>query len=91
MATAGSSRQGIVSIKSSKPMAGAAGHGSTNYDGIHLVHQRKANYMVQRGDSGAPVISQSNTNLAVGLQSGRDSLYIAYYSHIEWVTSLLTV
>lgn len=57
-------------------------------DAVHLVNQRKANYMVQVGDSGAPVISQSNTNMAVGLQSGRDSLYVAYYSHISFVLSL---
>jgi hypothetical protein len=57
-------------------------------DEVHLVNQRKANYMVQVGDSGAPVISQSNTNMAVGLQSLRDSLYVAYYSHIGFVLSL---
>jgi streptogrisin C len=56
-----------------------------NYSGVHMKWQRKANYLVQVGDSGAPVISQSNTNLAVGLQSGRDSLYVAYFSHIYYV------
>lgn len=56
-----------------------------NYGGVHIRLQRKANYLVQIGDSGAPVISQSYTNMAAGLQSGRDSLYVAYYSHIYYV------
>ncbi|HYN50713.1 MAG TPA: S1 family peptidase [Thermoleophilaceae bacterium] len=56
-----------------------------NYGGVRMRFQRQANYLIQVGDSGAPVISQSNTNMAVGLQSGRDSLYVAYYSHIVWV------
>ena len=44
---------------------------------------------VQVGDSGAPVISQSNTNMAVGLQSGFDGPNIAYYSHIGWVLYMI--
>lgn len=55
------------------------------YGGVHIQAQRRASYLVQIGDSGAPVISQSNTNLAVGLQSGRDGLYTPYYSHIDHV------
>jgi hypothetical protein len=55
------------------------------YNGIHIQMQRKANYLVQMGDSGAPVISQSSPSLAVGLQSGKDGLYIPYYSHIDHV------
>jgi hypothetical protein len=47
--------------------------------------QRQANYLIQVGDSGAPVINSANTNQAEGLQSGRDSLYVAYYSHIGYV------
>jgi hypothetical protein len=58
---------------------------TVNYSGTHMKWQRQANYLIQVGDSGAPVISQSNTNHAVGLQSGRDSLYVAYYSHIQYV------
>jgi len=53
-----------------------------DYGGIHMAQQRQANYLVQIGDSGGPVVSNSNRNMAVGLQSGRDSLYVAYYSHI---------
>lgn len=53
--------------------------------GVHMKWQRQASYLVQGGDSGAPVISSSNRSLAVGLQSGRDSLYVAYYSHISAV------
>jgi len=53
--------------------------------GFHIKWQRKANYMVQDGDSGAPVKSKATPSMAVGLQSGRDSLYVAYYSHISAV------
>jgi hypothetical protein len=35
------------------------------------------------------VISQSNTNMAVGLQSGFDGPNIAYYSHIGWVLYMI--
>lgn len=56
-----------------------------NYGGVHMKWQRRANYLIQVGDSGAPVINSANTNQAEGLQSGRDSLYVAYYSHIGYV------
>jgi hypothetical protein len=60
---------------------------TVNYGGTHIRLQRQANYHVLIGDSGAPVISQSNTNSAVGLQSGKISNndYIAFYSHIHYV------
>jgi hypothetical protein len=60
-----------------------------NYSGVHMTKQRQANYMVQMGDSGAPVVSSGNRTMAVGLQSGRDSLYVAYYSHIGHVQAEL--
>lgn len=60
-----------------------------NYGGVHMTNQRQANYLVQVGDSGGPVVSNSNRNMAVGLQSGRDSLYVAYYSHIGHVQAEL--
>ncbi len=59
-------------------------------DAVRLTNQRKANYMVQVGDSGGPVVSNSNRNMAVGLQSGRDSLYVAYYSHVGHVQAELS-
>ena len=58
-------------------------------DAVHMAKQRKANYFVQVGDSGAPVVSMGNRNKAVGLQSGRDGPNIAYYSHIGHVQAEL--
>ncbi len=54
-----------------------------------MTKQRRANYYVQGGDSGSPVINSSNTNQAVGLQSGMDGSYTAYYSQISNGLSLL--
>lgn len=58
-------------------------------DAVHITKQRQADYLVQVGDSGGPVVSNSNRNMAVGLQSGRDSLYVAYYSHVGHVQAEL--
>lgn len=55
-----------------------------NYGGPRMKWQRQANYPFQNGDSGAPVRSQSDTNRAVGFQSGRDAPYVAYYSHRQF-------
>jgi hypothetical protein len=54
-----------------------------------MANQRQANYFVQIGDSGGPVVNSSNRNMAVGLQSGRDSPNVAYYSHIGHVQTAL--
>ena len=58
-----------------------------NYDGTRMKWQRQAQYHVWDGDSGGAVISSSNMNMAVGLQSGRERCCdnIAYYSHIQYV------
>jgi hypothetical protein len=58
-------------------------------DAVHMANQRQANYFVQIGDSGGPVVNSSNRNMAVGLQSGRDSPNVAYYSHIGHVQTAL--
>lgn len=53
--------------------------------GICLKWQRQANYFVQQGDSGAPVVSQATPTMAVGLQSGMDGPFLPIYSHISQV------
>lgn len=54
-----------------------------------MTQQRQANYFIQVGDSGAPVINRNNTNRAIGVQSGMDAPNIAYFSHIYWAMAKL--
>ena len=56
-----------------------------DYGGTHMKWQRLANYFIQVGDSGAPVINGGSRGQAVGLQSGMDGPYLAYFSHIAYV------
>lgn len=63
----------------------------TYQDGTRMIKQRLADYFVQGGDSGAPVISSSNRNMAVGLQSGMDAPNLAFYSHIGHVEAELSL
>lgn len=56
---------------------------------VRMTQQRQANYFIQVGDSGAPVINRNNTNQAIGVQSGMDAPNIAYFSHIYWAMAKL--